>query len=78
MPDGDGWQPRQRRFSSGERHSPKDDSLLNREIVYPQEMPVSAKQLGRARVGRFLVLTLTAIVLHKTLTSGRNRPLVFG
>lgn len=41
-------------------------------------MPVSAKQFGRARAERLLVLTLTATVLHKTLSSGRNRPVVFG
>lgn len=46
--------------------------------MYSQEMLVSAKQSGHARVGRLLVLTLTAIVLHKMLTSGRNRPAVFG
>jgi hypothetical protein len=53
-------------------------SILKREVVYAQEMPVPATKSGRARVGRLLVLTLTAIVLHKTMTSGRNRPAVFG
>jgi HipA-like kinase len=48
------------------------------EFVYSQEMLVWAVQTGCARVGCLLVLMLTAIVLHKMLTSGRNRPAVFG
>jgi hypothetical protein len=52
--------------------------MLEQEFVYSQEMLVSATQSGPARVGRLLVLTLTATVLHKAMTSGRNRPLLFG
>jgi hypothetical protein len=57
-----------------EDHHPQ----FHRGLVYAHEMPAPTTPLGRARLGRLLVLTLTAVLLHKLVASGRNKPVIFG